>query len=85
VTVHDVGDNQVELHGEGGLNLSVMFDITPECTFDYTKFSCAPFVLDEKGERKLGHWFNWPFDDMYMEVTPERLKDIWAGVNLYKV
>lgn len=83
--LHDVGDNQVELWGDGGLRLSVMFDIKPDMTTDYTKFGAAPFVLDANGNRKLGHWYNWPFDDMYMEVTPERLQDLWADVNKYKV
>jgi hypothetical protein len=83
--VKDVGDNQVELHGDGGLILSVMFDIKPDMTTDYTKFCCAPLVYTVSGERQLGHWHNWPFDDMYMAVEPFKLQEIFQEVNDYKV
>lgn len=77
--------DDVELHGAGGLSLNITFDFKPDCTRDYEKFSCAPFIVDAEGNRKLGHWFNWPFDHMYMEVTPEQLKRIWEEVNAYQI
>jgi hypothetical protein len=83
--IRDDGDGQVELYGAGGLTLGVMFDIKPDMTIDYTRFSCAPFVFDAEGNRQLGHWYNWPFDHMYMQVEPEHLKDIFRRVNDYKV
>jgi hypothetical protein len=83
--IKDVGDNQVELHGDGGLILSVMFDIKPDMSTDYTKFCCAPMVYTIEGERRLGHWYNWPFDHMYMEVEPKRLQDLFKEVNAYQI
>jgi hypothetical protein len=83
--IEEVDDRQLELWGDGGLRLGVMFDIKPDMSIDYERFCCAPFVLDEKGDRKLGHWFSWPFDDMYMQVEPEQLQDLFKRINEYKV
>ena len=83
--VKDVGDRQVELYGAGGLNLSVMFNINPDMTIDYARFCCAPFIHTATGERQLGHWHNWPFDVMYMEVEPKRLQELFQEMNNYKL
>lgn len=85
VALHNVSENSLELHGAGGLNLSVTFDTKRDLSTDYENFSCAPFVRNQRGERQLGHWFDWPFDDMYMEVSPDKLKRLWLEVNAYRI
>lgn len=81
----EIFDDSIELTGDGGLRLSIIFDFNPDLSHNYEQFSCAPFMVLPDGTRSMGHNNNWPLDDFYTQVTPNELRAIVEKLNTVKV
>jgi hypothetical protein len=72
------------LEGEKGLNLSVMYNFNQDMSLDYEKFSCAPFIFKDDGEKSFANYHNWPFPEMCMDMSANQLKDFFEEINRYQ-